>query len=389
MFNVKQDRDGAAPAMLVDASGERVAIACEFLAYVAARGCSPNTVRAYAHDLARLWRFLAAAALTWDTLTPARASDLLQYLRSVPSKRRGAASVPVLVVNRETATVGPKLSPATVNRALAAISAFYDWTILCDRSTSAHPIKKVVDRTAMLTSGRHRPFLDGISRQQPTAMVLRVKSVRRLPRPLDNEQIDALFSKLRNRRDLSILRLMLDGGLRPGEALGLHLTDIAYGRRRVVVRHREDHPRGVRSKSRIERLVDLHEAVTLEVVMAYIMTERPPDAETPIIFLVGGHGPRRCEALSYAALARLFARACERANIRTRWITLHALHHTHATRMWEAGTRELTLQKRLGHASPESTRQYTRVSDESVVAEYRRALGLDAESNTASTDDHR
>ena len=31
----------------------------------------------------------------------------------------------------------------------------------------------------------------------------------------------------------------------------------------------------------------------------------------------------------------------------------------------------------LGHASPESTRLYTRVSDRVVVAEYQRALGLD------------
>jgi integrase len=46
--------------------------------------------------------------------------------------------------------------------------------------------------------------------------------------------------------------------------------------------------------------------------------------------------------------------------------------------MWDAGMRELTLQKRLGHASPESTRMYTKVSDRAVVADYRRALGLDA-----------
>ena len=39
--------------------------------------------------------------------------------------------------------------------------------------------------------------------------------------------------------------------------------------------------------------------------------------------------------------------------------------------------RELSLQRRLGHASPEATRVYTRVSDPIVVAEYRRALGLD------------
>ncbi len=48
---------------------------------------------------------------------------------------------------------------------------------------------------------------------------------------------------------------------------------------------------------------------------------------------------------------------------------------THATRMFEQGMRELTLQKRLGHASPVSTQMYTQVSDPVVVEEYRRALG--------------
>lgn len=192
-----------------------------------------------------------------------------------------------------------------------------------------------------------------------------------------DEQVDALITQLRCRRDLAIIRLMLDGGLRPGEVLGLHLTDIAYGRRRVTVRVRFDHPRGVRSKSRVERVVDLHEAATLEAVSAYVMRERPQDTNSPILFLVGGRSPRRHDALSYAALAKLFGRACARAGIRTPWITPHALRHTHATRMWEAGMRELALQRRLGHASPDATRVYTRVSDPMVVAEYRRALGLD------------
>jgi integrase/recombinase XerD len=86
--------------------------------------------------------------------------------------------------------------------------------------------------------------------------------------------------------------------------------------------------------------------------------------------------------LSYAALVRLFARAADRAGIRTPWVTPHALRHTHATRMWEAGMRELTLQGLLGHASPEATRVYTRVSDPIVVAEYRRALSLDDPTTT-------
>jgi len=87
-----------------------------------------------------------------------------------------------------------------------------------------------------------------------------------------------------------------------GEVLGLHLEDIAYGRRRVVGRHRADHPKGARSKSRYERVVDLHEPETLAIVSAYVMDERPADCDSPLVFLIGGGGARRLEALSYDGL---------------------------------------------------------------------------------------
>ena len=351
-------------------------VAAQFLAYLRASGCSPNTARAYGHDLTHLAAFLVEQSLDWRALTPARAVDLLVYLRSKRSRRRGSGHHPSLVTIEGERAV-PRLSAATINRTLAAVSSFYEWARATDRFAGPGPIVRVHDRAAARVSERNRPFLDGIASQPPARSPVRLRDVHRVPRPMAGEHVDALIAQLRCRRDLALIRLMLDGGLRPGEVLGLHLTDIAYGRRRVTVRVRFDHPRGVRSKSRTERVVDLHEAATLEAVSAYVMHERPHDTMSPILFLVGGNGPRRHEALSYAALARLFARASDRAGFPTPWVTPHALRHTHATRMWEAGMRELTLQRRLGHASPEATRVYTRVSDPIVVAEYRRALGLD------------
>jgi len=111
------------------------------------------------------------------------------------------------------------------------------------------------------------------------------------------------------------------------------------------------------------------------------MQERPADSDSPLVFLIGGGGKRRLEALSYDGLVRMFSRAAATAGIRQPWVTPHACRHTHATRMWEGGMRELTLQKRLGHASPESLRIYTRVSDPEVVADYNRALGGSADVN--------
>ncbi len=370
--------DGHRRVEVLDDAGASVLVAGDFLAHLAARSCSPNTVLAYGHDLGRLWRFLGAAGLGRDALTPERAVDLLAHLRTTPARRHRHSHRPVLATQDGAPACLPSLSPATVNRALAAVSSFYDWAILAGRFDGFNPIARVADRALVRAADRHRPFLAGISPEPATRRALQVKTVRRLPRPLDVDQVAALLGALRCRRDLALVRLMLDGGLRPGEALGLHLDDLAYGRRRVTIRHREDHPRGVRQKSRTERVVDLHEAVTLEAVSAYVMGERPADAETPLLFLVGGKGRRRCEPLSYPALARLFARACTRVGIRAPWVTPHSLRHTHATHMWDLGMRELTLQRRLGHASPESTRLYTRVSDPQVVAEYRRALGLDA-----------
>jgi hypothetical protein len=62
--------------------------------------------------------------LDWRVLTPARAVDLLIHLRDKRSRRRGAGQHPSLAtVDGERATA--RLSTATINRVLAAVSSFY------------------------------------------------------------------------------------------------------------------------------------------------------------------------------------------------------------------------------------------------------------------------
>lgn len=375
-----QQENGSHQVELLDDAGEPIEVVSGFLRFLAARDLSPNTLVSYAYDLRHLWRFFAEQGLSWDRFGPPEAIALLEYLRAVPS-RRPRQRMTLTVATADSAGPGTKLAGTTVNRILAAVSSFYEYLILAGRLERANPIEKRPDPALARVSERHRPFMGRASRQRPVRRVVRVKTVQQLPRPMEDHQVEALLAQLRRVRDRAMVLLMLQGGLRPGEVLGLCLEDIAYGRRRVVVRHREDHPKGARSKSRQERVVDLHEPEALAAVSAYVMGERPDDADTPLVFLIGGRGRRRLEPLGYDGLVRMFARACTRAGIREPWVTPHALRHTHATRMWEGGMRELTLQKRLGHASPESTRIYTRVSDPAVVADYNRALG--AQGNTA------
>ncbi|WP_406311855.1 tyrosine-type recombinase/integrase [Streptosporangium sp. NBC_01639] len=56
---------------------------------------------------------------------------------------------------------------------------------------------------------------------------------------MSDPEVEALLSGLKELRDLAMLLLMLDGGLRPGEVLSLRLEDISYGPRRVTIRERD------------------------------------------------------------------------------------------------------------------------------------------------------
>jgi integrase len=377
------DEAGRVNYELLDEGDRPVPEAEGFLRHLRARGCSPNTVSAYAHDLKRFFAFLKQEGLGREEFSAPHSLRFLEYLRAVPSRRPVQRLSPTLVREGEGGEPARQLSPATVNRTLAAVSSFYEYLVLSGRlEDGENPIRKEPDPAYARVSERHRPFLDEISRRKVLRRSVGVKTALRVPRPMSDEQVERFFAGLGRLRDRAAFLLMLQGGLRPGEILNLKLEDVQYGRRRVVVRHREDHPKGARTKSRTERVVDLHEPEALAALSAYVATERPREAQSPFVFLVGGNGKRRPEPLSYGALVRLFARTCERAGIREPWVTPHALRHTHATRMWEGGMRELALQKRLGHASPDATKVYTRVSDEAVVAEYRRALGQDRPEET-------
>ena len=182
-----------------------------FLRLLAVREYSPNTIRAYAHDLQKLFAFLGEAGIAAAEFTPARAVEFLQWLRLVSSSRR-AQRLELGVASGG----GRVLSAKTCNRVMAAVSSFYEFLIASEAYAGRdNPIVKVADQAAARVPGRYRPPLDNASRQQPVRRVLRVKTVEALPRPMSAEVYAALLGELRTRRDRALLEVMWEGGLRP------------------------------------------------------------------------------------------------------------------------------------------------------------------------------
>jgi len=99
---------------LLDDEGLAIPVVSNFLSYLRARGCSPNTLCAYAHDLQHFYRFLKSASIQVQEFTPRRTLDFLKYLREVPS--RGKARTPPAI--RTDCGAAPQSIPGGRLRAL-------------------------------------------------------------------------------------------------------------------------------------------------------------------------------------------------------------------------------------------------------------------------------
>ena len=132
--------------------GLPVAAVESWLAYLSNIGRSPNTVKAYAHDLKDFWVFIAGRGLDWRAVRLEDLGEFVAWLALPPGGRDGGVAV--------LPSVRAHVSAATVNRKLAALAAFY-----------AFQARRGVDVAGLLTAwqaggrrGGWRPFLHHISK---------------------------------------------------------------------------------------------------------------------------------------------------------------------------------------------------------------------------------
>jgi integrase len=244
---------------------------------------------------------------------------------------------------------GAGLSPATVMRRLAAVSAFYGYLLTrADTGVLINPVPRG------LPARRNRRELRGAPL---------VRGVRRLPRILDPAEAAALLGALRTRRDRAIVEAMLLGGLRRNEALGLRLEDLRLGECRVFVAD---------GKGGHQRLVPMSPTF-FATAAGYLECERPIDSPTDRLFVVL-KGPRRGMALSTEGLDEVMTAARNRAGLAHG--TCHELRHTCLTRLREAGMSLEALQAQAGHRSIASTQVYLHLGSDWLAAEYRAAADV-------------
>jgi integrase/recombinase XerD len=332
-------RSVAAPAGLswtvVDATGV-IAVVERFLAHLAAIERSPNTVRAYAHDLRDFFEFLGGRDLVWHRVRLEDIGRFVAWLRLPPAARVGSVGV--------LPSVESTLSAATVNRKLSALSSFFEF-----HQRHGADVGELLTRwrPGARSGGSWQPLLAHLGSRPERQRVVGLRTERRIPRALDDAEVDRLLTACDTLRDRLLLTLLREAGLRIGEALGLRHEDIDARRGEIAIVAR-DNANGARAKS-WDRRVPVS-AATVRLYSDYLHIEYGPlDSDYVFVVLVG----RRVGfPLDYPAVDRLVRRLRARTSVR---FTPHELRHTYATELLRRGVAVEVVQKLLGHASISTT----------------------------------
>ena len=280
------------------------------------RGLSPRTVEAYRRDVSGYLGFLTlhnGGPMGAAALTGVGASELRAWM----ARERGRG-----------------LSARSMARALSAVRGFHAW--LAE------------------SNGMDAPAVTSLRgpRLQP-----------RLPRPIVPDAARSLIATIASQslepwisaRDVALATLLYGCGLRISEALSLTQADAPL---KEVLR--------IRGKGGRERIVPVLPAVRSTVETYRDLCPFRPAPAAPLFLGArgGALNPRQLQKTMAAARMQIGLPATT---------TPHALRHSFATHLLEAGGDLRSIQELLGHASLATTQVYTGVDQVRLMEAYAAA----------------
>ncbi len=282
------------------------------------RQLSPQTLRAYEHDLVTFHGFLSR-----------------DFLGKDPDAVRPGDVDPLAVRSFLAALTRSGLGKRSQGRALSAVRSLFRFACR-----------------------------EGTLEANPAQGVKTPKAPKTLPRHLRPGEVESLIEAPEGDgplilRDRAILELLYAAGLRVSELVGLDWPDVDLSARMVRVM----------GKGSKERMVPFGRpaAEALRQWLGSWETVRHPGEDAQPVFL-NKQGTR----LGDRSVRRVIDRWVDAAAV-ARGVHPHTLRHTFATHLLEGGADLRAIQELLGHSSLSTTQKYTHLEVDRLLAVYRDA----------------
>jgi integrase/recombinase XerC len=286
------------------------------------KGYAANTCRAYSHNLNE---FVSFVSETYFSNENQKGADLLK-----------ADQIDSLMIRGYLGFLYKKNKKVTIARKLSAVRSFFRFLV------------------------KHGIILDN-----PLDLILTPKQKKAIPvylpvddvfRLLDSIKTDTLAG-IRNR---AIFETLYSSGIRVSELEGLNVFDVDI--KKCLIR--------VVGKGNKERIVPIG-TKAIDAIEAYRKRLQKEagigeDDNTPL-FLNKDHG-----RLTSRSIARILDKTARECGLLIP-VSPHALRHTFATHMLDAGADLRVVQELLGHKSLSTTQKYTHVSIDRLMETYDKA----------------
>ena len=184
----------------------------------------------------------------------------------------------------------------------------------------------------------------------PWMKQIRPPKITHLPDILTRDEIARIIRSTEQARFRAYWLVTYSMGLRLREALSLTVSDIDSARMLLHVRH---------AKGNRDRFVVMPE-LALQVLREVWKTHRHPSLIFPSRQTPPGVPAKNC--MDAGTTQRAFAEVLRQCGIHKK-VSIHSLRHSYATHLIEAGLNLRNVQEQLGHASPDTTAHYIRMTE--------------------------
>jgi integrase/recombinase XerD len=199
----------------------------------------------------------------------------------------------------------------------------------------------------------------GIISTDVLARRIRLRKPDTLPRAMDPDDVKQLLMVIDHPRDRAMIMVLLRTGMRIGELLNTRLRDLHIRDRTIDIYEGE--------KNRLGRVVYLSDDA-MSALKAWFKVR---ESHNDVLFYAQGR-----KTMSYSTARQIFENYLKKADLAHKGYSLHALRHTFASELLNAGMRIECLQPLMGHGSLEVTRHYARLTDKTREEEYFRAMTI-------------
>lgn len=282
---------------------QMINVIVNFRRYLKRRNYSQHTVKYYLNILKQfvLWIDVPLEQVTYEKI-----GDYIDYLHN------------------------KRMRPASINLYLAVIRVFYSYLRYEEKIKLSNPVRNSC----------------------------RLRVPKPLPRHLREEEVEHLFSVIKNKRDFAMFKLMLRCGLRVEEVSNLTLGAIDLKQRRIIVYH------GKGSKDRVVYISDdAHDAL-----VAYLKIRS--HFRIKKVFLVE-KGNFKGRPISVRGIQKRMEYYAKKTGLK---VSCHSLRHTMATQLLNAEAQVETIQDLLGHNWITTTQRYCKVSNLKIQKDYFKAM---------------